>query len=269
MSFVRKTAARNRRTNHMVTAFGRTQCIAAWVEESGLPYHTVRVRLKLGWNTEDAVSLPVGANRFGRTVILPLTFADLVSDPTVLKQFRARERVPLLCSTCGIPFDKLREALTPSDLKRSGVFCSRSCAGKFGRQSQLETVDSVVGRHCINCGIWKPLIKFGESRVCYTCRNSMPKVRYHEYIRHDKHGFGLTFDEFMKFWQQPCWYCGCSITTIGIDRIDNAQGHVMGNCVSCCARCNRMKSKFSQEDFLDQCRRIVAQHSNTENIRDA
>lgn len=50
-----------------------------------------------------------------------------------------------------------------------------------------------------------------------------------------------------NFFQNTCLYCG-DIST-GIDRVDNTQGYVEGNCVPCCGECNYMKRLLSKVDF--------------------
>ena len=50
---------RNSRRNHLITAFGKTQCIAAWSEETKINESTIRWRLKHGWLPEKALSTPV------------------------------------------------------------------------------------------------------------------------------------------------------------------------------------------------------------------
>lgn len=55
--------ARNRSCNRMVTAFGRTQCIAAWAEETGINAGTLRNRIAVGWDAERALREPVGPSR--------------------------------------------------------------------------------------------------------------------------------------------------------------------------------------------------------------
>lgn len=67
----------------------------------------------------------------------------------------------------------------------------------------------------------------------------------------------LTFEQFMEFWQQDCSYCGDTIRTVGIDRIDNSIGYVPGNCVPCCEPCNKMKRMQTKEAFLERCQKIV------------
>lgn len=49
---------RNTTRNRLLTAGGRTQCTAAWAEETGLPAKVIEARLKLGWPEERAVMTP-------------------------------------------------------------------------------------------------------------------------------------------------------------------------------------------------------------------
>lgn len=53
-----KTQSRNRRNNHMVTAFGKTLCLTDWAELCGLGENTLRARIKVGWNPEEAFTTP-------------------------------------------------------------------------------------------------------------------------------------------------------------------------------------------------------------------
>lgn len=49
---------RNRRTNVIVTAFGRAMTLAAWAEGFGINESTLRERLRRGWLPERAVTQP-------------------------------------------------------------------------------------------------------------------------------------------------------------------------------------------------------------------
>lgn len=51
--------ARNTRRNRYITAFGRSQCLAAWADEFRLRPGTLSERLRRGWTPEDALSTPV------------------------------------------------------------------------------------------------------------------------------------------------------------------------------------------------------------------
>ena len=55
-----KEQARNRRSNHLITCFGKIQCIAAWSEETGIPHKTLRRRItELNWSPKRALTSPV------------------------------------------------------------------------------------------------------------------------------------------------------------------------------------------------------------------
>lgn len=49
---------RNTRTAAKITAFGKTQCIAAWSEETGIHMRTLSERIKR-WGTERALTTPI------------------------------------------------------------------------------------------------------------------------------------------------------------------------------------------------------------------
>ena len=49
---------RNTSTNRYLTLDGKTQCISAWAEETGLHKETIRCRLKKGWSVEEALRIP-------------------------------------------------------------------------------------------------------------------------------------------------------------------------------------------------------------------
>jgi hypothetical protein len=87
-----------------------------------------------------------------------------------------------------------------------------------------------------------------------------PRGRFIFYKHHcaEVRGFSweLTFEDFMKFWQKPCSYCGDNIETIGIDRVNNKIGYTKENSISCCHLCNLMKRTLTIEDFLKQCNKI-------------
>jgi hypothetical protein len=57
-----KINSRNRRDNHLVTHNGKTQCIAMWAEEINIKCGTLSMRLKRGWTTERALTVPIRKN---------------------------------------------------------------------------------------------------------------------------------------------------------------------------------------------------------------
>jgi uncharacterized protein with PIN domain len=92
-----------------------------------------------------------------------------------------------------------------------------------------------------------------------------PKYKHRLYIdRAIERGyaFDLTYEEFMLFWNKPCYYCNDEITTIGLDRVDNNIGYNVSNVVSCCTTCNRMKMTMNQNDFITKCITISNLHKS-------
>ncbi len=84
--------------------------------------------------------------------------------------------------------------------------------------------------------------------------------------------WSLTDEQAEVLFQEKCFYCGVepsntktvdnSIYTYnGIDRIDNSIGYTVNNSVSCCTKCNMMKSTMSAEEFTGHAERI-AYHQN-------
>lgn len=58
-----KEQQRNKRNNRMLTYNGKTQCLAAWAEETGINRSAIVARLQLGWSLEAALTTPTAARR--------------------------------------------------------------------------------------------------------------------------------------------------------------------------------------------------------------
>lgn len=56
---------RNKSTTMRITAFGKTQSVSDWAEETGLPVHRLRSRMRYGW-TGEQVLLPGNFRATGR-----------------------------------------------------------------------------------------------------------------------------------------------------------------------------------------------------------
>ena len=95
--------------------------------------------------------------------------------------------------------------------------------------------------------------------------------------------FELTSDEFYKFLDGNCHYCGLephmgwkgtkrkSMDTSlfkvnGVDRVDNSLGYSTENCVSCCKFCNNAKNTITTNEFLENIQRVhIFQNKNNNN----
>ena len=124
-------------------------------------------------------------------------------------------------------------------------------------------------KYCYKCKAVKPTEMFwgdssrmdGYTNTCKICfriakvlNDKKPKAKYRAYRSNAKHSkkllkFCLSLDEFMTFWQKPCFYCDSPIETIGLDRIDNSQDYYLKNVVSCCWACNQLKSNLTIKDM--------------------
>lgn len=54
----KKDVARDTKNNHNLTHSGKTQCVAAWEEETGICGSTIIYRVKHGWSVEKALTTP-------------------------------------------------------------------------------------------------------------------------------------------------------------------------------------------------------------------
>lgn len=75
--------------------------------------------------------------------------------------------------------------------------------------------------------------------------------------------FSLDKEAFFKLTQDSCYYCNSIPYQIfksrkrelkfnGVDRLNNKVGYTDSNSVSCCGKCNMMKWKLTEKDFLNQ-----------------
>lgn len=59
-----KQQGRNTRANRILSINGKSATMVEWSEMSGIPYHTLKARLRSGWTGADAVSRPLrGSNQ--------------------------------------------------------------------------------------------------------------------------------------------------------------------------------------------------------------
>jgi hypothetical protein len=91
--------------------------------------------------------------------------------------------------------------------------------------------------------------------------------------------FTLTHERFVELITQPCFYCGEENSNTwtnkrtgeqfhynGIDRVDNDQGYIEGNVVSCCGKCNFRKREVSAQELINWAYKIVAHQEHKKEI---
>ena len=72
--------------------------------------------------------------------------------------------------------------------------------------------------------------------------------------------FELTYDDYLKIVNVPCYYCDCVEDDKGfngIDRLNSSIGYAIDNCVSCCRMCNYMKKSLDVCTFLQRIEHIL------------
>lgn len=98
-------------------------------------------------------------------------------------------------------------------------------------------------------------------------KTKTPKGKFKNYKAEAKSrgiAWELSFEDFLAFWQKPCFYCGEAIPTIGLDRLDNSMGYLLDNVVACCTKCNSGKLNGSAAEFVARCKRVAARFVGTE-----
>jgi hypothetical protein len=101
--------------------------------------------------------------------------------------------------------------------------------------------------------------------------SALKGYKYH--AKNRGHSFDLTDEEAKDLMLQNCTYCNAEPNNVsygslgskrmhgkfiynGIDRIDNSLGYTIDNTVPCCAICNRMKSSYTLDEFVNKITEI-------------
>lgn len=84
--------------------------------------------------------------------------------------------------------------------------------------------------------------------------------------------FNLDYQDILLIPHKQCCFCGIKIKftktftqasgnqNASLDRINSSKGYEVGNIQWSCWKCNRLKSTFSQDDFIHLCNLIAKQH---------
>ena len=89
-------------------------------------------------------------------------------------------------------------------------------------------------------------------------RQQQDSYKFKHYVNSAKkrnYEFTLTVEEFTSIFHGSCNYCGKEESR-GIDRVDNLIGYTTQNSKSCCEMCNKLKWKWSKDDFINQIKKI-------------
>jgi len=134
------------------------------------------------------------------------------------------------CKSCGLIFHRCK-----SMIKSKNNFCSIDCKSKGMSE-----------------GLTKPM-RLGTGN--YDKITPLIRKKYYKYKRFDKDRFksdlDYTIDYFIDLIKNgECAYCGYK-EELGLDRIDNKQGHRLNNVVVCCHLCNMSRGdRFTYDEML-------------------
>lgn len=126
------------------------------------------------------------------------------------------------------------------------------------------------------CSVPSVRLRSGLTRSCGCLRDRPPETSVRNLFKNYRRGaekrdyeFILTEDQFRKIVVQNCFYCGAPPTERrrkkktydgfafnGVDRINNAKGYSLDNCVAACKTCNAMKATYTPAFFLKHIKAI-------------
>ena len=173
---------------------------------------------------------------------------------------------------------------------------------RFNRWTVLSFAFSKKSKHLTNpmwkcrcdCGTIKVIsgatLRNGTSKSCGCYKQEKARLAkgeasfnrlYNSYkIKAKERGytFCLSRNDFKKLTKQNCYYCGAKPNQKnripqyygdyiynGVDRINNDKGYELDNVVSCCGMCNRMKNKYSYNEFLEHIQKISSYYKIKQN----
>jgi hypothetical protein len=89
---------------------------------------------------------------------------------------------------------------------------------------------------------------------------------YQRSARLKKLQFTFSEEEFKEMVVNPCYYCNLVDEKgfVGIDRMNQAEGYIQSNSVSCCAMCNWLKGSLDSATFIKRIRHIHSFMKNTD-----
>lgn len=168
-------------------------------------------------------------------------------------------------------------AKSPTDKKRNGnivwnVVCD------CGKTTQV-SIQHLRQGNTKSCGCSSLAMQMANSGRVFKDREMAAfNLTYADYKQGAKkrgYSFEITKTEFYDISQQPCHYCGDTLSNTkkvvyklggefkynGLDRVDNTKGYTLDNVVPCCGICNVMKMTLEYDDFIDRIHRIAERHS--------
>ena len=163
----------------------------------------------------------------------------------------------------------------PSGRKRKKVLCKCVCGNTKSFLCESFTCKNELDR-AKSCGCTKTFVN-GINAQKRRKPESVYRYIYEQYQSSAKTrniDFNLSKEEHLEIIKQNCCYCGSEpelkqphrgkgksvgvpVPYNGIDRIDSNVGYEVDNCVSCCTKCNYMKSDMDVSLFQEHILKIA------------
>lgn len=124
----------------------------------------------------------------------------------------------------------------------------QTCYQRKRREKNLE----VDKGPCIDCGNTKSR-DWRAGPTCKSCYFKKVGKSSHYRFLHAKRTskkrkleFNIPFEIYEELIVKPCYYCQQTAESfgIGLDRIDNSKGYILGNVLPCCKMCNQLRNNF-------------------------
>lgn len=141
------------------------------------------------------------------------------------------------------------------------------CRCDCGAEKVIKGTSLRVGK-TKSCGCLKRVPKRGY--LPGECARNRVLNGYRQGARSRGLSWDVTYEDFCRLITQHCFYCGSPPSAVskagpysgefiynGIDRVDNTQGYVLDNMVTCCKICNHAKKDMSFDDFMAWIARLT------------
>lgn len=166
-----------------------------------------------------------------------------------------------LCGKCKT--EKSLSDFNKNKSREDGLnFWCRICFNNYRKQDRIKNNKRINEQQKVLYKKHRTRILEHKKDYCQT-----PKGRLNTYKNGAKRrgiDWNLTFEEFLSFWQNDCYYCNEQIETIGLDRLDSNKGYTLKNLVASCEMCNRMKRDYNFEEFTMKIAKIYDNVMKTE-----
>ena len=152
----------------------------------------------------------------------------------------------------------LRRTNNDVEQRKSRWLCQCECGNEI-----IVIGTSLTSYHTMSCGcLQKESCQLPKTEASF----NLYYGRYVTSTNKTDRRFDLSKDQFRKITSSDCYYCGRGPTEIsskahqqcngaykanGIDRIDNAKGYTIDNCVPCCTPCNIAKATRTSKEFKE------------------